>query len=180
MTRFSAVLSELLLKSLIFRQTARVQHRPAPRGNERRLVTQHPRRRILSLAAGAAALPVLSRIARAQAYPARPVRIVVGFTAGGANDLFARLIGQWLSNRFAQSFIIENRPGGSGNIATERVVRAPADGYTLLHLTSVNAWNAALYEKLNFDILRDIVPVANQSRVWGVSRAPGVPSHVGP
>jgi tripartite-type tricarboxylate transporter receptor subunit TctC len=127
-----------------------------------------PRRRFLQLTAGAAALPLLSRIAGAQAYPTRPVRIVVGFPAGGAVDLFARLIGQWLSDRLGQSFIIENRPGGGSSIATEAVASAPADGYTLLQLTSVNAWNASLYDRLNFDIIRDIVPVASVVRGFGV------------
>src|SRR5215510_12989664 len=95
--------------------------RSAPRGNERRLVTQHPRRRILSLAAGAAALPAVSRISWAQAYPTRPVRIIVGFPPGGGNDIVARLIGQWLSERYGQPFVIENRPGAATNIATEAV-----------------------------------------------------------
>jgi len=127
-----------------------------------------PRRRFLQLAAGAAALPGPSRIARAQAYPARPVRIVVGFTAGGAFDITARLIGQWLSQRLGQQFIIENRPGAGTNIATEAVVPSPADGYTLLLGGAVNTVNATLYEKLNFDFIRDIAPVA------GVIRFPNV------
>jgi tripartite-type tricarboxylate transporter receptor subunit TctC len=127
-----------------------------------------PRRQFLQLTAGAAALPVVSRIARAQAYPSRPVRIIVGFTAGGAFDITARLIGQWLSERLGQQFIIENRPGGGTNIATEGVVRSPADGYTLLLGGAVNAVNATLYEKLNFDFTRDIAPVA------GVIRFPNV------
>jgi tripartite-type tricarboxylate transporter receptor subunit TctC len=127
-----------------------------------------PRRKFLHLAAGAVALPAMSRVVRAQAYPTRPVRIVVGFPAGGAIDLFARLIGQWLSNRLGQSFVIENRPGWGSNVATEAVARAPADGYTLLQLTSVNAWNASLYDRLNFDIMRDIVPIASLSRGFGV------------
>jgi tripartite-type tricarboxylate transporter receptor subunit TctC len=123
-----------------------------------------PRRRFLNLAAGAAALPVVPRIAFAQAYPTRPVRIIVGFTAGGNFDLTARLISQWLSQRLGQQFIVENRPGAGTNIATEAVVRAPADGHTLLLGGAVNAINATLYEKLNFDFLRDIAPVASVIR----------------
>jgi tripartite-type tricarboxylate transporter receptor subunit TctC len=118
------------------------------------------RRRFLYLAGGSAAVPAAVRIAWAQAYPSRPVRIVVGFTPGGAFDIAARLIAQWLSERLNQPFIVENRPGGGTNIATEAVVRAPADGYTLLLGGAVNAVNATLYEKLNFDFIRDIAPVA--------------------
>ena len=127
-----------------------------------------PRRQFLHLAAGAAALPALSHIARAQAYPTRPVRIVVGFAPGGGADIMARLIGQWLSERFGQPFIIENRPGAGSNIGTEAVVRAPADGYTLLLVLTPNAVNATLYDKLNFNFIRDIAPVA------GISREPNV------
>jgi tripartite-type tricarboxylate transporter receptor subunit TctC len=123
-----------------------------------------PRRQFLHLAAGAAALPALSCIARAQAYPSRPVRIIVGFAPGGGTDIMARLIGQWLSERLGQQFVVENRPGGGGNIATEAVVRAPADGYTLLLCGTPNATNAALYDKLNFNFIRDIAPVATISR----------------
>jgi tripartite-type tricarboxylate transporter receptor subunit TctC len=119
-----------------------------------------PRRTFLHLAAGAAALPSVSRIARAQAYPSRPVRIIVGFPAGGGADIVARLIGQWLSERLGQQFIIENRPGAGSNIATEAVVRAAADGYTLLLVHAANAFNATLYDKLNFNFIRDIAPVA--------------------
>jgi tripartite-type tricarboxylate transporter receptor subunit TctC len=123
-----------------------------------------PRRNFLHLAAGAAALPTLSRFAWAQAYPARPVRIIVPFAPGGAFDIMARLIGQWLSERLGQQFVIDNRPGGGGNIATEAAVRAPADGYTLLLVGPPQAINATLYEKLNFNFLRDIAPVAGVIR----------------
>jgi tripartite-type tricarboxylate transporter receptor subunit TctC len=119
-----------------------------------------PRRQFLHLAAGIAALPALSRIAWAQAYPSRPVRIIVGFPAGGPNDIFARLMGQWLSERLRQPFVIENRPGAASNIATEAVVKAPPDGYTLLSVASVNAINATTYDRLNFNFIRDIAPVA--------------------
>jgi len=132
-------------------------NRPAPK---RPYSSQHPRRRFLGLAAGAAALSAVPRVARAQAYPMRPVRIIVGFPAGGTTDLTARVTGQWLSERLGQPFIIENRPGAAANIATEAVVNAPADGYTLLIVGSWNASNATLYDKLNFNFIRDIAPVA--------------------
>src|SRR5262249_35485543 len=119
-----------------------------------------PRRKFLQLAAGAVALPALPRAARAHAYPARPVRIIVGYAAGGQVDIIARLIRQWLSARLGQPFVIENRPGAATNIATEAVVRAAADGYTLLSLGSSQAINATLYDKLNFHFIRDITPVA--------------------
>ena len=122
------------------------------------------RRQFLQLAAGTAALPISSRIASAQAYPSRPVRIVIGYTPGGSADLTARLMGQWLSERLGQSFVIENRPGGGTNIATESVVRAPPDGYTLLLAAPANAINATLYDKLSFDFLRDMDPVAGLIR----------------
>jgi tripartite-type tricarboxylate transporter receptor subunit TctC len=122
------------------------------------------RRQFLHLAAGAAALPALSRIARAQAYPSRPVRIVVGFAAGGGMDIVARLIGQWLSERLGQPFLIENRTGAGGSIAAEAVVRAPPDGYTLLMVGTPNVVSTALYDKRNFDFIRDIVPVASIAR----------------
>ena len=120
-----------------------------------------PRRRFLHLAAGAAALPALSRTAWTQTYPARPVHIIVGFSAGGPNDILARLIGEWLSKRFGQPFVIENRPGAGSNLATEAVVRAPSDGYTLLLVGSPNAINATLYDKLDFNFIHDIAPVAS-------------------
>ena len=124
-----------------------------------------PRRTFLHLAAGAAAWPALSRIAQAQAYPSRPVRIIVGFAPGGATDIQARLMGQWLSDRLGQQFIIENRAGASGNIGTEVVTKAPADGYTLLQVVTPHAINAALYTHLNFDFIRDIAPVICSARL---------------
>ena len=123
-----------------------------------------PRRNFLHLAAGAAALPAMSCIARAQAYPTRPVRLIVAVAPGGGADILARLMGHWLSERLGQQLIIDNRPGGGGNIGTEAVVRAPADGYTLLLCSVVNATNAAFYDKLNFDFIRDIAPVATLTR----------------
>ena len=122
------------------------------------------RRRFLHLAAGAAVLPVGSRVARAQAYPSRPVRIVVPFPAAGLSDIVTRLVGQWLSERLGTPFVIENRPGAASNLGTEIVVNAPPDGYTLLNLSSANATNATMYEKLNFDFIRDIAPVASLVR----------------
>ena len=119
-----------------------------------------PRRHVLHLAAGAAALPAVSRLAWAQAYPTRPVRLIVPFGPAGASDITARLIGQWLSERLGQQFVIENRPGAGGNIGTEAVVRAAPDGYTLLYVTTANAVSATLYDKLNFNFIRDIAPVA--------------------
>ena len=127
-----------------------------------------PRRNFLRLAAVAVALPAAPRIAWAQAYPSRPVRIIVGFPAGSASDTLARLMGQWLSERLGQSFIIDNRPGAGGNIATEAVVKSPPDGYTLLLVVPANAINATLYDKLNFVFLRDITPVASISREAGI------------
>ena len=127
-----------------------------------------PRRKFLHLAAGAAALPAFAHIAVAQAYPSRPVRIISPFGTAGANDLVARLIGQWLSERFGQQFIIENRPGAGGTIGTEAAVRAPADGYTLLLVGAYNAINATLYDKLSFDFIRDIAPVAPIIRLANV------------
>jgi tripartite-type tricarboxylate transporter receptor subunit TctC len=121
---------------------------------------QLPRRTFLRLAVGAAALPAASRIAWAQAYPSRPVRWVVGYTPGGGNDIIARLMGQWLQERLGQPFVIENRPGAASNIATEVVVKAPADGYTLLLANFANAANATMYKNLKFNFIRDIVAVA--------------------
>jgi len=126
------------------------------------------RRRFLHLAAGVAGAAALPRIARAQAYPTRPVRIIVGFAPGSAPDIIARLMGQSLSNRFGQQFIIDNKPGAGTNIATEVVVRAPPDGYTLLWVTAPNAINATLYDKLNFNFIRDIAPVAPSVRLPNV------------
>jgi tripartite-type tricarboxylate transporter receptor subunit TctC len=127
-----------------------------------------PRRKFLQLAAGAVALPAMPRAAPAQTYPTRPVRIVVGFPPGSVSDTTARLIGQWLSERLGQSFVVENRTGAASNLAAEAVVRAPADGYTLLLLTSVNTINSTLYDNLGFDFIHDIAPVAS------VGRGPGV------
>jgi tripartite-type tricarboxylate transporter receptor subunit TctC len=127
-----------------------------------------PRRHILYLAAGAAALPAAMRLANAQAYPTRPVRIISGFPPGGVNDTYARLIAQWLSERLGQQFFVENRPGAGGNIAAETLVRAAPDGYTLLLATSADAWNATLYDNLKFNFVRDVAAVAP------ISRSPGV------
>ena len=139
------------------------------------------RRQFLHLAAGAAALSTVSRFARAQGYPSRPVRIIVGFAAGGGVDIVARLIGQWLSERLFQQFIVENRPGAGRNIATETVVRAPADGYTLLLVSPANAVNATLYDKLNFNFMRDFAPVAGIMRVPNVMLVnPSVPAKTVP
>ena len=139
------------------------------------------RRRFLHLAAGVAALPAVSRMARAQAYPTRPVRWIVGFPAGGPNDILARLMGQWLSERFGQPFVIENRPGAGTNIATEAVVKAPPDGYTLLSIGPAAAVNASLYEKLNFNFIRDIAPVAGIFRTPLVMEVnPSVPAKTVP
>jgi tripartite-type tricarboxylate transporter receptor subunit TctC len=124
-----------------------------------------PRRKFLHLTVGAAALPPVSRIAWAQTYPTRPVRIVAAFAAGGGVDITARLIGQWLSDRLGQAFVVENRPGAGGNIGTEAVVNAPSDGHTLLLATVPNAVNATLYEKLNFNFIRDTAPVSGIIRV---------------
>jgi tripartite-type tricarboxylate transporter receptor subunit TctC len=154
-------------------KSGRAQRRPVEaamlHGHPLRVkATKLPRRRFLHLAGGAAALSAVSRIARAQTYPTRPVRITVGFAAGGATDITARLIGQWLTERLGQSFFVENRPGANGNIATEAVVRAAPDGYTLLFALSSDAINTMLYDKLKFNFIRDIAPVAGIIRVSNV------------
>ena len=140
-----------------------------------------PRRTFLHLAAGAAALPVASRVAWAQTYPARPVRIIVTTTPGGAPDILARLMGPWLSERLGQQFVVENRPGGGSNIGTEAVVRAPPDGHTLLLVTTNNAINMTLYDKLNFNFIRDVAPVAGVVRVPNVMEVnPSFPAKTAP
>jgi tripartite-type tricarboxylate transporter receptor subunit TctC len=136
-----------------------------------------PRREFMHLAVGAAALPVLSGVAQAQAYPSKPVRIVVGFPAGGATDIQARLMAEWLTERLGQQFIVENKPGASGNIGTETVAKAPADGYTLLQVVTPHAINAALYSNLSFDFIRDIAPVICAARLaYVVVVNPSVPA----
>jgi tripartite-type tricarboxylate transporter receptor subunit TctC len=140
-----------------------------------------PRRRFLYLAGGAAALPALSRIATAQAYPTRPVRLIIGYPPGGSADITARLIGQWLSERLGQPVVVESRPGAGTNIATETVVNAPPDGYTLLLVAPANAINATLYEKLNHNFMRDIAPVAGLIRFPNVIVVnPSVPAKTVP
>jgi tripartite-type tricarboxylate transporter receptor subunit TctC len=139
------------------------------------------RRQFLHLVAGAVALPAVSRFAWAQTYPSRPVHIIVPFPAGGPTDILARLMGQWLSERLGQPFVIENRPGAGGNIGTEAVVRAPPDGYTLLLVGAFNAINATLYEKLNFNFIRDIAPVGSIMRaVYVMEVNPSVPAKTVP
>jgi len=134
----------------------------------RRFFVKPARRKFLLLTAGAGAFPALSRLAFAQTYPTRPARIVVGFAPAGSNDVYARLIGQWLSERLGQQFIVENRPGAGSNLASETVAKAAADGYTLLLDWSGDAWNATLYNNLNFNFIRDIEPVATIARGAGV------------
>jgi len=137
-----------------------------------------PRRRFLHLAAGAAALPAVARIAMAQTYPSRPVRLIVPGAAGGAADIQARLIAQWLSERLGQPFIVENRPGAGNNIGTGAAVRSPADGYTLLLVGAPNAISATLYQRLNFNFIRDIAPVASMARTPFVMEVnPSFPAH---
>jgi tripartite-type tricarboxylate transporter receptor subunit TctC len=142
----------------------------------------HPRRAFLHLAAGAAALPVISCIARAEVYPTRPVRIIVGFPAGGPTDIVARLMAQWLSEHLGQEFVVENRPGAASNIGTEAALKAPPDGYTLLQVTSTNAVNVTFYEnKLSFNFMSDIAPVAGIIRVPFVMEInPSVPAKTVP
>lgn len=136
-----------------------------------------PRRTFVHLAAGALAMPALSGVARAQAYPSKPARIVVGFPAGGATDIQARLMGEWLTGRLGQQFIVENKPGASGNIATDTVAKAPADGYTLLQIVTPHAINSALFTNLNFDFIRDIAPVICAARLaYVVVVHPSVPA----
>jgi tripartite-type tricarboxylate transporter receptor subunit TctC len=135
-----------------------------------------PRRKFLHMVAGAGALSALPRPTRAQTYPMRPVRLISGFPAGGPNDIVARIMGRWLSERLGQPFVVENRPGAGSNIATEAVVRAAPDGYTLLLVNSPNAINATLYDNLNFVFLRDIVPIASIARTTLIMEVhPAVP-----
>jgi len=142
---------------------------------------QTPRRRFLHLAASAVALPAIARMARAQSYPSRPVRIVVGFAPGGPNDINARLMGQWLSERLGQQFVVDNRPGASGNIAMESVVKSPPDGYTLTMIALSSAVNATLFPNLPFNFLRDIAPVGCISRnIFVMEVHPSVPANSGP
>src|SRR5438309_8797261 len=140
-----------------------------------------PRRSFLHLTAGAAALPTVSRIAWAQAYPTRPVRIIVPLAPAGTVDIVGRLMGQWLSERLGQQFVIENRPGAGTNIATEAAVRAPADGYTLLLVNPANAINATLYDRLNFNFMSDIAPVSGITRVPNIMQVnPTFPAKTAP
>src|SRR5262249_21005200 len=164
-----------------------VAARPRRRGDrmmrtEREVQMKLPhRRQVLHLAACAAALAAVSRIARAQTYPSRPVRVIVPVAAGGGSDITARLMGQRLSERLGQPFVIENRPGGALNIGTEAVVKAPSDGYTLLLATTTNTINATLYDKLNFNFIRDIAPVATISRyTWVMVVHPSFPAKTVP
>jgi tripartite-type tricarboxylate transporter receptor subunit TctC len=140
-----------------------------------------PRRGFLRLAGAAVALPAVSRIASAQAYPSRPIRVIIGYTPAGSADITARLMGQWLSERLGQTVVIENRPGAGTNLATESVVRAPADGYTLLLVAPANAINATLFDKLNHNFMRDIAPVAGINRFANVMEVnPAVPAKTVP
>jgi tripartite-type tricarboxylate transporter receptor subunit TctC len=140
-----------------------------------------PRRKFLHLAASIAAIPTLSRTARAEAYPTRPIRLIVGFAPGGGNDITARLMGQWLSEHLGQPIVVENRPGAGTNIATEAVVNAAPDGYTLLFVAPSAAINATLYEKLNFNFMRDLTPIAGIMRIPNVMVVnPSVPAQTVP
>jgi tripartite-type tricarboxylate transporter receptor subunit TctC len=139
------------------------------------------RRTFIRLAAGAAVLPTVPQIAHAQSYPNRPVRLIVGFAPGGGNDITARLMGQWLSERLGQPFVIENRPGAGTNVATEAVVNAVPDGYTILFVAPSAAINATLYEKLNFNFIRDLAPIAGIMRIPNVMVVnPSVPARTVP
>jgi tripartite-type tricarboxylate transporter receptor subunit TctC len=145
------------------------------------IIVKLPRRTFLRLTAGAAALPAVSRVASALDYPARPVHLLVGYAAGGPLDTSARLIAQWLSERLGQPFVIQNQPGAGSNLATETVVRAAPDGYTLLEVSASNAWNATLYKNLNFNFIRDIAPIASVRRAAGVMEVnPSVPAKTVP
>jgi tripartite-type tricarboxylate transporter receptor subunit TctC len=155
--------------------TARLQYNRCERTSQLALrkvsggdVMPMHRRKILHLATGAVALPALLRSARGDTYPSRPVRILVGFAPNGAADILARLIAQRLSERLGRQFVVENKPGAAMNIATELVAKSPPDGYTLLNITTINAWNASLYKHLDFNFIRDIAPVASMSRAGGV------------
>jgi tripartite-type tricarboxylate transporter receptor subunit TctC len=137
-----------------------------------------PRRTFLQLAAGAAALPAVSRFAWAQTYPSRPIRLIVGFPPGGVADMFGRLMGQLLSERLGQQVVVENRAGAGGNLAVEAVLKAAPDGYTLLMIGSNNAWNVTLYDNLSFNFLRDIAPRKYLQRIRRGGRKPVLPSEV--
>src|SRR6516164_4867223 len=163
MSALGALIPRKLMRSSALKQ-CRSGTQISQSRSARPVAAQNARRRFLHLAAAAAALPAVSRMARAQGYPTRPVRIIVGQTAGGGQDIAARLIGQWLSDRLGRPFIIENRPGAATNIATEAVVRAVPDGYTLLAVVSTNTINPAFYPKLNFNFIRDIAMVAGIHR----------------
>ena len=154
------------------------QRRPmdAPIGASQSRAVKFSRRKFLRLAAGTGSLPAFSRFALAQAYPTRPIHLIVGFPAGGASDIIARLTAQWLSERLGQPFVVENRPGAGANVATEIVARARPDGYTLLQAQGSNGWNASLYDNLNFVFVRDIAPVASVARTPAVLEVtPAVP-----
>ena len=161
---FEMISSDTSLMRLWRRRLSSPLANEAARFRWERKVLRLSRRQILHFAPGAAAFAALSGFAQAETYPSRPVRILVGFAAGGPNDILARLVGQWLSERFGMQFIVDNHPGAGSNIATEMVVRAPPDGYNLLLAGSPNAINASLYNKLRFDFIRDMAPVAGLFR----------------
>jgi tripartite-type tricarboxylate transporter receptor subunit TctC len=157
------------LEELCAQTTVQSVHRsPVLRDFCDEITMKLPRRRFLQLAAGAAALPAISQFARAQTYPSRPVHLIVGFAAGGPTDIVARLMAQWLSERLGRQFVVENRPGAGGNVATEAALKAPSDGYALLLSSTANAINATLYDKLNYNFIRDIAPVAGLLRLPNV------------